>query len=39
MSQYNIEDDIEDLAGGEFERTPVTQSKLKGWKSFIVFSY
>ena len=35
MSQYNIEDDIEELAGGEFERTPVPQSKLKGWKSFI----
>jgi NCS1 family nucleobase:cation symporter-1 len=35
MSQYNIEEDIEELAGGEFERTPVPQSKLKGWKSFI----
>ena len=26
---------IEEIAGGEFERTPVPQSKLKGWKSFI----
>ena len=34
MSQYNIEDDIEEIAGGEFEREPVT-SKLKGWKSFL----
>ena len=35
MSQYNIEEDIEDIAGGEFERTPVPQSKLKSWKSFL----
>jgi len=35
MSQNNVEADIEELAGGEFERTPVPQSKLKGWKSFI----
>tara|TARA_R110002049_G_scaffold211595_5_gene382566 strand:+ start:4330 stop:5739 length:1410 start_codon:yes stop_codon:yes gene_type:complete len=35
MSQYNIEEDIEEVVGGEFERTPVPQSKLKGWKSFI----
>ncbi|MEP5338762.1 MAG: hypothetical protein ABJL44_16795 [Algibacter sp.] len=35
MSQYNIEEDIEEIAGGEFERTPVPQSKLKGWKSFL----
>ena len=35
MSQYNIDEDIEEIAGGEFERTPVPQSKLKGWKSFI----
>jgi len=35
MSQYNIEEDIEEIVGGEFERTPVPQSKLKGWKSFI----
>jgi len=34
MSQ-NVEVDIEELSGGEFERTPVPQSKLKGWKSFI----
>jgi len=35
MSQYNIEDEIEELAGGEFEREPVPQSKLKSWKSFL----
>ena len=35
MSQFNIEEDIEELAGGEFERTPVPKSRLKGWKSFI----
>jgi purine-cytosine permease-like protein len=36
MSQYNIEEEIiQDLAGGEFEREPVPQSKLKGWKSFL----
>ncbi|APY11659.1 hypothetical protein BWZ22_10585 [Seonamhaeicola sp. S2-3] len=35
MSQNNIEEDIEELAGGEFERTPVPNSRLKGWKSFI----
>ena len=36
MSQISIEQDaIEDIAGGEFERTPVPKSKLKGWKSFI----
>tara|TARA_R110000868_G_scaffold107780_2_gene294753 strand:- start:183 stop:1595 length:1413 start_codon:yes stop_codon:yes gene_type:complete len=35
MSQYNIEDDIEEIAGGEFEREPVPTSKLKGWKSFL----
>ena len=35
MSQYNIEEEIEDIAGGEFERTPVPQSKLKSWKSFL----
>ncbi|GAA3654766.1 purine-cytosine permease family protein [Flavivirga jejuensis] len=36
MSQVNIEEDIiEDIAGGEFERTPVPQSKLKSWKSFL----
>ena len=26
---------IEDIAGGEFEREPVPQSKLKGWGSFL----
>ncbi len=35
MSQYNIEEEIEEVAGGEFERTPVPQSKLKSWKSFL----
>ncbi len=35
MSQFNIEEDIENIVGGEFERTPVPKSKLKGWKSFI----
>jgi len=33
---FDIEKEvIEETAGGEFERTPVSQSKLKGWKSFI----
>ncbi|NJB70202.1 purine-cytosine permease-like protein [Saonia flava] len=35
MSQYNIEEDIEAAAGGEFERTPVPQSNWKSWKSFL----
>ena len=35
MSQFNIEEEIEDIAGGEFERVPVPTSKLKGWKSFL----
>lgn len=35
MSQYNIEEDIEDIAGGEFERTPVPKSNWKSWKSFL----
>ncbi len=35
MSQFNIEEEIEDIAGGEFERTPVPKSKLKSWKSFL----
>ncbi|WP_339651934.1 hypothetical protein [uncultured Maribacter sp.] len=35
MSQFNIEEEIEDIVGGEFERTPVPQSKLKSWKSFL----
>ncbi len=35
MSQYNIEEEIEDIAGGEFERIPVPQSKLKSWESFL----
>ncbi|GAA4303964.1 purine-cytosine permease family protein [Aestuariibaculum suncheonense] len=36
MTQYHQEEDmIEDIAGGEFERIPVPQSKLKGWKSFL----
>ncbi|WP_179021772.1 purine-cytosine permease family protein [Winogradskyella forsetii] len=35
MSQFNIEEEIEELAGGEFERTPVPQKNWKGWKSFL----
>lgn len=36
MTQFNQEAEvIEDIAGGEFERTPVPQSRLKSWKSFI----
>ena len=36
MSQVSIESEqIEEIAGGEFEREPVPKSKLKGWKSFI----
>ncbi|MFI1773448.1 purine-cytosine permease family protein [Thalassobellus citreus] len=36
MTQYHKEEEIMDeIAGGEFERTPVPQSKLKGWKSFL----
>ncbi|MHA7831749.1 MAG: purine-cytosine permease family protein [Flagellimonas sp.] len=35
MSQYNIDEEIEEIAGGEFEREPVPQSKLKSWKSFL----
>lgn len=35
MSQFNIEEEIEDIAGGEFERQAVPQSSLKSWKSFL----
>ena len=36
MSQYDLEaETIEEIAGGEFERERVPQSKLKSWKSFI----
>lgn len=36
MTTYsNADIEIEDISGGEFEREPVPQSKLKGWKSFI----
>lgn len=35
MSEYQFEEEIEQSAGGEFEREPVPQSKLKGWKSFL----
>ena len=35
MSQFSIEEEIEEITGGEFERTPVPQSKLKSWKSFL----
>ena len=36
MSQYNQEEDtIEEIAGGEFERQPVPQSRLQSWKAFL----
>jgi NCS1 family nucleobase:cation symporter-1 len=36
MSQANIEQAVvSEESGGEFERTPVPQSKLKSWKSFL----
>jgi len=36
MTQYHIEEDvIEDIVGSEFERTPVPESSLKSWKSFL----
>lgn len=36
MSQISNEQVvIEEIAGGEFERTPVPQSKWKGWKNFL----
>tara|TARA_R110002167_G_scaffold65757_1_gene186013 strand:- start:1147 stop:2562 length:1416 start_codon:yes stop_codon:yes gene_type:complete len=35
MSQFNIEEEIEEIAGGEFEREPVPTSKLKSWRSFL----
>jgi len=36
MTQYQkTEEIIDDNFGGEFERTPVPNSKLKGWKSFL----
>ncbi|UKM63862.1 hypothetical protein GSB9_00408 [Flavobacteriaceae bacterium GSB9] len=36
MALSHIEEEvIEDIAGGEFERTPVPKSNLKGWKSFL----
>lgn len=36
MSQVSIESDqIEEIAGGEFEREAVPESKLKSWKNFI----
>lgn len=36
MSQVNLEaEEIVEIAGGEFERTPVPNSKLKSWKSFL----
>ncbi|MCM5661660.1 purine-cytosine permease family protein [Galbibacter mesophilus] len=35
MTQYAIEEDIEQVAGGEYERERVPDSKLKGWKSFL----
>ncbi|TAI48360.1 purine-cytosine permease family protein [Flagellimonas allohymeniacidonis] len=35
MSQFNIEEEVEEVVGGEFERTPVPSNKWKGWKSFL----
>lgn len=35
MSQFNIEEEIEEIAGGEFERQPVPKNSWKGWKSFL----
>lgn len=35
ISQASIEDKTENSTSGEFERTPVPQSKLKSWKSFL----
>ncbi len=35
MSQFNIEEEIEEIAVGEFEREPVPQRSRKGWKSFL----
>jgi len=35
MSDATAQVEIEDVGGGEFERTPVPKSKLKGWKSFL----
>ncbi|GAA0873343.1 hypothetical protein GCM10009117_24900 [Gangjinia marincola] len=35
MSQFNIEEEIEEITGGEYERTPVPKKALKGWKSFL----
>lgn len=35
MSEYEFDHQIEELAGGEYERTPVPESRLKSWKSFL----
>ncbi len=36
MSQFHQEEEkIEEIEGREFEREPVPQSKLKGWKNFL----
>tara|TARA_B100001167_G_scaffold32804_1_gene18011 strand:- start:624 stop:2051 length:1428 start_codon:yes stop_codon:yes gene_type:complete len=36
MSQYNQEEEtIEEIAGGEFERQAVPQSRLQSWKAFL----
>jgi purine-cytosine permease-like protein len=35
MSEYSFEEEIEEIAGGEFERVPVPASKLRSWKSFL----
>ena len=35
MAEYNVDEEIARIAGGEFEREPVPSSKLKSWKSFL----
>jgi len=35
MTQYDLEEQIEHIAGGEFEQEPVPKSNLKSWKSFL----
>lgn len=35
LQNVSEEETIEELAGGEYEREPVPQSKLKGWGSFL----
>ncbi|WP_350285810.1 hypothetical protein [uncultured Croceitalea sp.] len=35
MDQFNIEEEIDEIAGGEFEQTPVPKKNWKSWKSFL----